>query len=711
MLRAVCELVCSSMLHLVKHKRGVSALLVGAAGALLWALASYWPASVHELEVPPVRVPDEVPAPAPRPGRARPITEPLRHAGGSPAGREAIGAQPASPGAAVVSGCVRDASGGTIPGAQLAARVPGNPIVLATSYADDSGCFTLPLPELDVLISASAEAYSTELREARAPMANIDFALAPESSLVGRVVTRDRGAPVAGIQVVATGNDGARARERSIESAADGTFVLAQVPAGNYDVVAVGPHARSEVQPVYVGIGQTSAEVVLAVAPATVLRGVVRLASGPCREGQVSLAGPIDALQVVAADGSVSFEGLWPGRYEASVSCAGALSRTEELQLDGAPSDRTWLLDAGLTLQGIARGEQGEPAPGVRVDVVPRGEPVDRPNVSCSTDDDGEFACAGLVAGEYGVSAARSTQQPGEEVAVVLTPEGGPYVELRAAGTATLRVSTTPAMPGSAEALTVLARRGDDSAALVASRNGDVFLLESLQLGRYQVFVEGFAQDGAQVELLQADATVEVALPLPARATISGRVVDGAGAPLPDAWIRATRRSSFAEATSGVSPVLSDGEGTFELTGLFAGEYELTASSAHGDARAQRVTAGARRIELRMPSFGSISGTVTASDGRPVPRFVVAYRVNGDDDTRQVVGTLGRWSVPWTAPGHYRFVVTAEQGAAQLEGELAPGGQLELPVVLDRTDVGDLLTRLTLVGEGSPAARLELPAP
>jgi hypothetical protein len=700
------------MLHVVKHRRRALALLAGTAGALLWALTSYWVgSSVHELEPAPAPVPEEAPAPAPRPSPARHFSEPLRHAARTPERRELRTAPAVAAGGSAVSGCVRDASGGTIPGALLAARAQGNPVVLATSYTNDTGCFTLPLPELDVSITASAEAYSMEVREARAPTVNLDFVLAPESSLVGRVVTRGDGAPVAGIQVVATGSDGPRAQELSVESKADGTFLLARVPAGNYDVVALGPQARSEIEPVYVGIGQQSAEVVLAVAPASVLRGVVRLSSGPCGEGQVSLAGPIDALQVVARDGSVTFDGLWPGHYLASVSCAGALSQTEELELYSEPSDRTWLLDSGLVLQGIVRGELGQPLPGVQVDVGPRGEPSDRPNVSCNTDDNGEFACAGLLAGEYGVSAASNPQQPGDEVAVVLTPESGQYVELRVAATANLRVATATTTHGAADALTVLARRGADSPPLVASRRGDAFLFESLQLGAYQVFVEGFPEHVAQVELLQPDATVDVALPLPARATIVGRVVDAAGAPLPDAWIRATRRSGFAPSTQGVPPVLSDAEGSFELTGLFAGEYDLSASSALGEARAQRVSAGARRLELRVSSFGSISGSVTASDGRPVPRFVVAYRLASDDDTRQVVGNAGRFSVPWTAPGHYRFVVSAEQGAAQVEGELEPGGKLVLTVALDRAQIDDLLTRLTLVAEAAPAARLALPTP
>jgi hypothetical protein len=140
--------------------------------------------------------------------------------------------------------------------------------------------------------------------------------------------------------------------------------------------------------------------------------------------------------------------------------------------------------------------------------------------------------------------------------------------------------------------------------------------------------------------------------------SLAGKVLDAQGNGVPEAFVQARLSSSATPRNPAVGSVvaaaLADSEGGFELTGLEAGSYELSATSdGHGQGRLTDVVAGARDLVLRLAAEVRIAGSVTDADSnRPVAAFVVLVSEPGlarqqassasvfDDSGRFEVGNL-----------------------------------------------------------------------
>jgi hypothetical protein len=495
-----------------------------------------------------------------------------------------------APGGVEVSGWVLDALGGTVPGARITARGADAEAVLAVTESDATGQFRLTVAEGVVHVSADADAYSDAVERVVAPCAGVTLALAPQSRIGGRVVAESSGAPIAGAVVTASGDQGLHATARSVETDAEGAFQIERLAAGSYQLVAAAPEWRSETRAVHVGLGQTTDGVTLTASSATTLSGAVEVAGAPCRDGYYELSGPVWSARSID-DGRVEVDGLLPGQYQISLSCARALTRAETLSIGNQPVEHLWSLDLGLELKGTVQTASGQPAAAARVDVFPIGEPRGRPNVSCATDDSGQFSCAGLLPGDYECVVGENAPQR-----VSLNAATAANVLLRMQPTGTIRVWTTKhgrAAPGS---LLVLARRPGQTP-LWGTQRGEAFVFERLTLGRYEVYVEQAPGATARVHLQQDGETVELRLPLPREASVSGRVLDEQGVPVPNAWVRASLADSeYAAFTPVAAPVLTDDDGAFSIHGLFARKYDLKVSADSAEGRAENVAGGSERV-------------------------------------------------------------------------------------------------------------------
>src|SRR5262249_2468656 len=147
-------------------------------------------------------------------------------------------------------------------------------------------------------------------------------------------------------------------------------------------------------------------------------------------------------------------------------------------------------------------------------------------------------------------------------------------------------------------------------------------------------------------------------------ATITGRVVDDAGAPIADAhvhalpdhstmWGMSMKRESDATATTGP-------DGTFVLTGLDGGPHDLSAEvTERAPTTSRHVVAGA----LTPAAGEAIPGRVVTGAGAPVRVFGVAvYRRSGVArqlvTSRAIVDTEGRFAVR-LEPGSYDVIARA----------------------------------------------------
>ena len=199
----------------------------------------------------------------------------------------------------------------------------------------------------------------------------------------------------------------------------------------------------------------------------------------------------------------------------------------------------------------------------------------------------------------------------------------------------------------------------------------------------------------------------------PARdATITGRVVDEAGAPLAEVLVRAepedpSRRNPEVRATAFA---VTGADGAFVVEGLDRGPYHLTAE-AEGRAPAERggVAGGARGISLVLDRGLAIAGVVAASDGGEIPAYTLLVFVREGAArelvvARSVVDPAGRFEVRVPA-GDYDLIAAASGWAPSAPVTVAAGTlDAKLVVTAGATLRGRVVAAAS--GAGIPYARI-----
>ncbi len=201
----------------------------------------------------------------------------------------------------------------------------------------------------------------------------------------------------------------------------------------------------------------------------------------------------------------------------------------------------------------------------------------------------------------------------------------------------------------------------------------------------------------------------------PARdATIAGRVVDEAGAPLPDVLVRADPEDPAGRPRGGEARAtafaVSGAEGAFVLEGLDRGPYHL-AAEAEGRAPVSRggITGGARGISLVHGAGLPIAGVVATASGRPVPAYTLLVLVRQGARrelvlARSVVDPFGRFEVR-VPPGDYDLSAAAGGWAPSAPVTVAAGStDGRLVVTAGATLRGRVVAAAT--GAGLPHARI-----
>jgi hypothetical protein len=147
-------------------------------------------------------------------------------------------------------------------------------------------------------------------------------------------------------------------------------------------------------------------------------------------------------------------------------------------------------------------------------------------------------------------------------------------------------------------------------------------------------------------------------------ATLSGRVLDGAGAAVPGASVAlglARGRGPLGWALL-PSPVLADAEGRFRFQNV--PENVGWAQARSGELVSDRVTveAGAEDVLLTVRPGGTLSGRVTHPDGRPASAFAVRVQPLRRREAAQTVSVVdpdGRWEVRGLLGGPYQLQASA----------------------------------------------------
>jgi hypothetical protein len=639
-------------------------------------------------------------------------------------------------------GHVLDATGGAIAGAQVqvhfeelalaryreTGRVRISPLPDAEWITDAEGRFEGLAPSGRIGLVASAEAYSEARQSVRAPAADVVLVLAPAARVSGRVQRAD-GSPVGGATLQIKSRGFGRLPLTG-ESDAQGEFSIGGVPAGVLEVTASAAGLSSARQWLRLTLAEASPPLVLTLTAAHSVYGVVREPDGsPCAGGMVRAGGRLGAIATIDAEGRYRLDGFAEGTHELSATCHAVASETRSISIAAsspASLELDWQLEAGLVVSGSVHRKNGEPLEGTMVWLygVPAPEGSSPPrteafaagtNAACNTDAEGAFQCGGLRAGWYKVNAGSMAGASVTSDPVRVDAETQPRVELIVPDSGEVRVRIASGSGGSrfdvgsaaggslargvfARSLSArsLSARSPWPFPIPATPEGDAFVFESLPLGRYRIAVGRAPSEpgpsAVDVTLTEAGQIIELELRAPEAMTIGGSVVDAAGEPVPDAWVEA----ALVEPSSSMpfpiaDPVLSNGEGRFELRDLAPGRYAVSATHAGGEAQRLDVSAGQRDVRLVVEGYGSLSGSVTDAAGQPARDFSVLVLRRSAGQPLNVDGERGSWALPWVAPGEYRIVILSSDGGAATQARVASGKESKLALRLDPKLAGEAI--------------------
>lgn len=165
-------------------------------------------------------------------------------------------------------------------------------------------------------------------------------------------------------------------------------------------------------------------------------------------------------------------------------------------------------------------------------------------------------------------------------------------------------------------------------------------------------------------------------------AQVSGRFHDARGAPMVEARVRLkpmpkTEQALARAGVDGRQSTRTTAQGTFSLSGIADGDYELEVGSVHGKERIclRREVAvrqgKAASVELRAGQGPVIRGRLKDAQGRPLQGFKI----------------LGMFHAQ---PCAIRFAVTGEDGSFVLQDVMAPGRYKLYAEKVDESKEGDL---------------------
>ncbi len=157
-------------------------------------------------------------------------------------------------------------------------------------------------------------------------------------------------------------------------------------------------------------------------------------------------------------------------------------------------------------------------------------------------------------------------------------------------------------------------------------RNG-YYEFTTLKPGTYkfEAFAKGFAKEVKnQVNVTEGGGPIQIDFSLKVGLTISGIVVDGEGKPVADAKVTA---NSYSVQSPVSSDTRSAKDGTFEILGLPAGKYNLTAQApGFVEGKKPLAQAGDTKVAIVLQRQGGVEIQVLGRHNRPLRSYHLELR-------------------------------------------------------------------------------------
>lgn len=324
-------------------------------------------------------------------------------------------------------------------------------------------------------------------------------------------------------------------------------------------------------------------------------------------------------------------------------------------------------LDGAVVVTGLVIDAAGAPLAGAEV-WVRDGEGWRWPAAvsgTVETDQDGRFRVEDAPAGRLFVHARAAAHAPGE-VEVGMTGPGrtreNVRIELRDGGVVAGLVLDASGNPVADATVLAAARRsgreGPDAPAEPAIRTDadGRFRFDTLRAGPTVIAARSDDAGGtASVEVVEG-GRVDVEVRLEPAGAVEGTVVDGAGAPIEGALVRAYVAEWRDEASRALGAArmareeeganaTTSADGRFRLTGLAARRVRITAWSREHGSESDTAEVGARDVVIAIRGT-TVRGIVERADGRPLDGPAQVRSVETRRGSRRGVTADPEFSIP-----------------------------------------------------------------
>ncbi len=524
-------------------------------------------------------------------------------------------------------------------------------LALVSQSADDGRFVTPVLPERMWQFEVYAAGYATTISPP-IPAGTEDARIYLQRGGVqaGRVLDVDSELPISGIALEARAVD-SPGSSRDTEADDTGAFQFTHLVNGVNRIRSVDPDyvLAPESMTVEIAGGTPDDEVVLYACKGAVVAGSIVDISGNPVAGMSVEARSTDSRTNVwgrhgssDAWGAYRVTGLGAGTYELSISELSHIPLTRQsvtLEQGEVRSGIDFVLPLGVSVQGQVFMADGSPAPGAAVEGRYFSGPFAQGQVHATTGQDGSFRLFGPEPGsELFIHATSGTASSLEYGPIIVAPESVHDVHLNLEQAQDGVISGVVVSDTGQPLRCVLAlreRRADGSVAYTSQKTtgwDGSFAFTVITPGHYELFAGPYQGGG-----VQNPTTSLVQLPLGAgqserglRLTysedreyvISGRVVDGDGAPVSSALINVLGTGGSPDEPLPSSSTNSDGEFTLALPA--DGTYRLVAVAQGYPAQHHEVHANTT-LTITLENAPRLQGRVIdATTGDPVPSYSVA---------------------------------------------------------------------------------------